>query len=104
MKYTVIGAGKSGLAAALLARELGHGVFLSELKPIDCFKIEVGKWEVGSGKWEVRSAKCEVRSAKKRYGLWAKRGTPHAQRALRSAAGGRPRRADFCAGKQENEG
>ena len=50
MKYTVIGAGKSGLAAALLARELGHGVFLSELKPIDCFKIEVGKWEVGSGK------------------------------------------------------
>ena len=33
MNYTVIGAGKSGLAAALLARELGNTVFLTESKP-----------------------------------------------------------------------
>jgi UDP-N-acetylmuramoylalanine--D-glutamate ligase len=38
MNYTIIGAGKSGLAAALLAKELGYGIFLSELKPVDDFR------------------------------------------------------------------
>lgn len=33
MYYTVIGAGKSGVAAALLAKRLGHDVFLTESKP-----------------------------------------------------------------------
>ncbi len=32
MNYTVIGAGRSGLSAALLAKEMGHNVFLTESK------------------------------------------------------------------------
>lgn len=33
MRYTVVGAGKSGIGAATLAQELGHTVFLTEAKP-----------------------------------------------------------------------
>ena len=33
MYYTIIGAARSGLAAALLAKSSGHEVFVSELKP-----------------------------------------------------------------------
>lgn len=35
MNITVIGAARSGLAAAMLARDLGHDVFLTESKPAD---------------------------------------------------------------------
>jgi UDP-N-acetylmuramoylalanine--D-glutamate ligase len=38
MNYTVIGAAKSGLAAALLAKRLGNNVFLTESKVADSFK------------------------------------------------------------------
>ena len=41
MNYTVIGAGKSGIAAALLANEHGHKVFLSESKEKELFANEV---------------------------------------------------------------
>ncbi len=37
MKYTVIGAARSGLAAALLAKEKGHEVFLTESKDRESF-------------------------------------------------------------------
>ncbi|MBL8000162.1 MAG: UDP-N-acetylmuramoyl-L-alanine--D-glutamate ligase, partial [Candidatus Kapabacteria bacterium] len=37
MKYTVLGAAKSGLAAALLAHRLGHTVFVSEYKPEEAY-------------------------------------------------------------------
>ncbi len=33
MRYTVVGAGKSGIGAATLAQDLGHTVFLTEAKP-----------------------------------------------------------------------
>lgn len=32
MKITILGAGRSGIAAAILARKLGHAVFVSEMK------------------------------------------------------------------------
>jgi len=32
MKITIVGAAKSGLAAALLAKKLGNDVFLTEIK------------------------------------------------------------------------
>jgi UDP-N-acetylmuramoylalanine--D-glutamate ligase len=35
MRYTVVGAGKSGIGAALLAQELGHTAFLTETKPLE---------------------------------------------------------------------
>jgi UDP-N-acetylmuramoylalanine--D-glutamate ligase len=35
MRYTVVGAGKSGIGAATLAQELGHTVFLTEAKAIE---------------------------------------------------------------------
>lgn len=35
MRYTVVGAGKSGIGAATLAQELGHKVFLTEAKTIE---------------------------------------------------------------------
>ncbi len=38
MNYTVIGAAKSGLAAALLAKEKGHNVFLSEIKSEESYR------------------------------------------------------------------
>ncbi len=38
MKITIIGAARSGLAASLLAKEIGHKPFLSESKPMDDFK------------------------------------------------------------------
>ncbi len=41
MKYTIIGAGKSGYAAALLADRKGHQVFLTESKTIDNYAKEV---------------------------------------------------------------
>lgn len=37
MNYTVIGAGKSGLAAAILAQENGDKVFLTESKPVSSY-------------------------------------------------------------------
>lgn len=37
MRYTVIGAGKSGLAAAQLAQRLEHDVFLTESKPASAY-------------------------------------------------------------------
>jgi Trk K+ transport system NAD-binding subunit len=33
MNYTIIGAGRSGIASALLAKELGNNVFLTESNP-----------------------------------------------------------------------
>ncbi len=41
MKYTIIGAGKSGLSAALLAKKKGNSVFLSESNSIEKYKDEV---------------------------------------------------------------
>jgi UDP-N-acetylmuramoylalanine--D-glutamate ligase len=41
MKYTIIGAGKSGLSAALLAKKKGNDVFLSESNSIEKYKDEV---------------------------------------------------------------
>ncbi len=38
MRYLIIGAGRSGLAAALLAKKLGFEVFVSESSPIDKFE------------------------------------------------------------------
>ena len=38
MNYTVIGAGKSGVAAAVLAVHKGHNVFLTESKPSQGFE------------------------------------------------------------------
>jgi UDP-N-acetylmuramoylalanine--D-glutamate ligase len=38
MNYTIIGAARSGMAAALLAKELGHKVFLTESKLQEQFK------------------------------------------------------------------
>ena len=37
MNYTVIGAARSGLAAAVLAKKLGHNVFVSESKTKDAY-------------------------------------------------------------------
>lgn len=45
MKYTVIGAGKSGYAAALLADRKGHKVFVSESKSIENYAKEVAKFD-----------------------------------------------------------
>jgi UDP-N-acetylmuramoylalanine--D-glutamate ligase len=45
MHITVIGAGKSGLAAALLAKRLGHTVFLTESKPADAYQETISKLE-----------------------------------------------------------
>ena len=41
MKYSIIGAAKSGIAAALLAKKLGYDVFLSESKPEKSFLKEI---------------------------------------------------------------
>ncbi|MBI3257985.1 MAG: hypothetical protein HYZ54_00660 [Ignavibacteriae bacterium] len=37
MNYTIIGAGKSGLASAILAKENGDNVFLTESKPVSAY-------------------------------------------------------------------
>lgn len=42
MKITVIGAGKSGIAATLLAKRKGNDVFLTEKKPADEFQEAIG--------------------------------------------------------------
>jgi UDP-N-acetylmuramoylalanine--D-glutamate ligase len=41
MRYTIIGAAKSGLSAARLARKNGHEVFVSESKPENAFDKEI---------------------------------------------------------------
>ncbi len=45
MNYTVIGAARSGLAAALLAKQLGHTVFVTDSKNIDEMKDAADKLE-----------------------------------------------------------
>ncbi len=45
MNYTIIGAGKSGLAAAILAQENGDKVFITESKPDSAYLESVGQLE-----------------------------------------------------------
>ncbi|MCX6153575.1 MAG: UDP-N-acetylmuramoyl-L-alanine--D-glutamate ligase [Candidatus Kapabacteria bacterium] len=65
MNYTVIGAGKSGIAAALLAKSLNNNVFLTESKPAEDYIneiIELEKAEIAyefGGNTEQAFSSCD---------------------------------------------